>query len=102
MTTTILWLALVTLTIGGYFGGRARAIASVSGNEKLLHSRPNYYGWNVVVFTLLPALLAYSVFLVIDMFMSESNILGIGSVISILVGLVGLLFAVIQTKRDYR
>ncbi len=103
MTTTILWLALVTLTIGGYFGGRARAIASVSGNEKLLHSRPNYYGWNVIVFTLIPALLVYFVFSVINLSLPEgSNILGIGAIIALLAGIVGFIFAIKQTNRKYR
>ena len=103
MTTTILWLALVTLTIGAFFGGRARAIASVSGNQKLLHSRPNYYGWNVVVFTLIPALLVYFIFALTDMLMqSDKSILGIGSLVSVLVGLAGLVYSIIQTNRNYR
>ena len=103
MTATILWLALITMTIGGYFSGRARAIASVKGNEKLLHSRPNYYGWNVVVFTLIPALIVYLAFMLVNMGLAEgTNILGIGRVIAIGVGLAGLAYSMILTKSDYR
>lgn len=44
MSPTFLLLALVTLSVFGYYFGRSRASALVSGNLQNLHSRPNYYG----------------------------------------------------------
>ena len=50
-------IAVLVLAVAGYVLGRARAVRAVDGNTKLLHSRPIYYGWNVALFTAVPALL---------------------------------------------
>ncbi len=44
MSPTFLLIALIALTVFGYYFGRARATALVSGKTRILHSRPNYYG----------------------------------------------------------
>ena len=53
------WIMIAVLALAalGFLLGRARAIRSVDGNTRLLHSRPTYYGWNVALYTAVPALL---------------------------------------------
>ncbi|WP_134725795.1 phosphate ABC transporter permease subunit PstC [Paracoccus luteus] len=52
------WIMIVILgaAVLGYALGRGRAVRAVSGNTRLLHSRPNYYGWNVALLTAVPSL----------------------------------------------
>lgn len=52
------WTVLIVLALGclGYVLGRRRAVASAGGDSRRLHSRPIYYGWNIALFTVLPAL----------------------------------------------
>ena len=54
----ITWLVLLVLVLSavGFFAGRARAMASANGSIKALHSLPQYYGSNVALFTLIPAM----------------------------------------------
>ena len=54
-----LWITLIVLALAvvGYVLGRARSVRAVDGNTRVLHSRPTYYGWNVALFTAVPALL---------------------------------------------
>ncbi|MFI0394730.1 phosphate ABC transporter permease subunit PstC [Paracoccus jiaweipingae] len=55
----IYWIVLAVLVLAaiGFVIGRRRAVMQVQGDTRLLHSRPVYYGWNVALFTALPALL---------------------------------------------
>ena len=55
-----LWIiALVGLiALIGFVLGRSRAMASAGGNIRNLHSLPSYYGWNVAMLAVVPALLA--------------------------------------------
>lgn len=50
-------IALVIMTAGGFYLGRARALVSVGGNAYQLHSRPHYYGNFVALWCGIPALL---------------------------------------------
>jgi len=61
----IVALAIIVMLAGGFYVGRSRAIASVSGATARLHSLPNYHGYHVAVWTGLPAFLvlaAYGLF----------------------------------------
>lgn len=49
-------IAVLALAAAGYALGRNRSIRVVDGNTRVLHSRPVYHGWNVALFTALPAL----------------------------------------------
>ncbi|MEM7290983.1 MAG: phosphate ABC transporter permease family protein, partial [Pseudomonadota bacterium] len=53
------WLILIVLAIAtvGYFMGRSRALQSVGGDQKQLHSLPSYYGSNVALKIIVPAAL---------------------------------------------
>ncbi|MGR3483628.1 phosphate ABC transporter permease subunit PstC [Salipiger marinus] len=71
----VLWLILIifALAVAGYFAGRVRAISSVGGNSRNLHSLPNYYGWNVAMKVLTPALLALVIWLLAQPFVVNSQ-----------------------------
>lgn len=49
-------LLVLALAVAGFFIGRSRVVAAAGGDSRLLHSRPNYYGWNIALFTAVPAL----------------------------------------------
>ncbi|MGE4326295.1 MAG: phosphate ABC transporter permease subunit PstC [Pseudodonghicola sp.] len=60
-----LWLVVFVLALAalGFLAGRARALHSAGGNVRDLHSLPNYYGANVLLTTLVPALLVLALWL---------------------------------------
>lgn len=58
----IVALAILVMLAGGFYAGRARAIAAVEGNTVRLHSLPNYHGYYVAIWTGLPALLLLMAF----------------------------------------
>lgn len=62
---SIVALGLLVMVAGGFYVGRSRAIASVSGATSGLHSLPNYHGYFVAIWTGVPAfflLALYAVF----------------------------------------
>ena len=64
----MLWILLVIGGLGllGYILGRGRAISSAGGDARLLHSLPSYYGTNVTLLTVVPALLVLIVWLMVQ------------------------------------
>jgi len=55
MQFLVLAVTLVALTGSSFFFGRSRALSSVSGRAKGLHSLPNYYGWYLALWCGLPS-----------------------------------------------
>ncbi|MAM60529.1 phosphate ABC transporter permease subunit PstC [Maritimibacter sp. UBA3975] len=55
----ILWLFLIVLAIAaaGYVIGRSRAVASVGGDHRKMHSLASFYGSNVAIKVFVPAFL---------------------------------------------
>ncbi len=49
-------ICVIALAMIGFFAGRLRALASAGGSVRALHSLPGYYGYNVGLFALVPAL----------------------------------------------
>lgn len=62
----LLWLVVIVLALSvtGFFLGRQRALQSVGGDRRQLHSLPHYYGANVALFTLVPATGALLIWLI--------------------------------------
>ncbi|MDE0059411.1 MAG: phosphate ABC transporter permease subunit PstC [Defluviicoccus sp.] len=56
MSPLSLIIALLALSIFGYYFGRRRALALAGGRSHSLHSRPGYYGAYVALWCALPAL----------------------------------------------
>ncbi len=61
MQIFIVLLVLLGLTVIGFCLGRARAVTTVGGRIRELHSTPGYYGYFVALWCGLPALLLFAV-----------------------------------------
>lgn len=61
MSFYLVLIALIFMTVAGYYMGRTRAMKSVDGNARVLHSRPHYYGYFVALWCGLPAILVLAV-----------------------------------------
>ncbi len=61
MSFYLVLIALIGLTVAGYYMGRSRAMKSAGGNARALHSRPHYYGYFVALWCGLPAILVLAV-----------------------------------------
>ncbi|WJY20838.1 phosphate ABC transporter permease subunit PstC [Fontisubflavum oceani] len=72
----LLWIFVIVLVFGvvGYVMGRQRALASAGGDSRILHSLPNYYGTNVSIFTIVPALLVLSIWLILQPMVIERQV----------------------------
>ena len=72
----LLWLVLfvLALCVGGYILGRARALASAQGDIRNLHSLPVYYGLNVGLTGLLPALGLLAIWLLVQPILIERHV----------------------------
>tara|TARA_R110000868_G_scaffold11751_17_gene57383 strand:- start:6287 stop:7669 length:1383 start_codon:yes stop_codon:yes gene_type:complete len=75
MSPTFLLIALIALTVFGYYFGRSRATALVSGNTRALHSRPNYYGVYTAMWCAVPAALIAIVWLAVQPGITESLVI---------------------------
>jgi phosphate transport system permease protein len=63
MYLSVLLATLLVLSVAGYFLGRRRAVATSGGALRTLHSLPSYYGFYIVVWTGLPALILFVVWI---------------------------------------
>ncbi|NRB00896.1 MAG: phosphate ABC transporter permease family protein, partial [Rhodobacteraceae bacterium] len=72
----ILWLIIIVLAIAlvGYVAGRRRALASAGGNTRNLHSLPIYYGMNVFLTTMIPALGLLALWLILQPIFIQSQV----------------------------
>jgi len=59
MSSSLLLLVLAGLTVVGFYLGRSRALASVGGRVRDLHSLPGYYGYAVALWCGLPSFIVY-------------------------------------------
>lgn len=64
MTVFILILALLVIGLAGYILCRARAVASVAGNVRKMHSLPSYHGWHGFIMGVLPGMLVLVVWVI--------------------------------------
>ena len=74
MSLMLLLLVLLILSAAGYFLGRARAMRSAGGDRRILHSLPGYYGWSVALTTLLPALAALVLWIIVQPIIVDSQV----------------------------
>ncbi len=76
MSALWIFLAVVAIGISGFVLGRQKAIMSVAGQHNELHSRPVYYGFNVLIASMLPALLVFIVWLIAQPVLVSSMVSG--------------------------
>lgn len=72
----VIWIALIVLALAilGFFLGRQRALAAADGNIRQLHSLPPYYGWNIALFTAVPAFGLLLVWMLIQPLVIETRV----------------------------
>lgn len=75
MSPTFLLLTLLALSVFGFYFGRARASALVSGKVQQLHSRPNYYGVYMALWCVIPAILIAIVWLAFQPSITQSLVI---------------------------
>ncbi len=74
MSVGLISLLLLVLAALGFVVGRQRAVASVNGDARRLHSLPNYYGTGVALFTAVPAFLLMIVWLLVQPVVIETRV----------------------------
>ena len=74
MTVLLLLLVVLLVAIAAYVLCRQRAMSSVDGNPKTLHSLPGYYGWHGAIMVLLPALAGLLLWLIVQPLVLESKV----------------------------
>ena len=102
MSSTILFLVIALLTVAGFYLGRTRALATVGGNVRQLHSLPGYYGYAVALWCGIPSFLALVVLAVVRGRggMEIPSYLVFGLIVA--VGLGGLAFAHSRIRPDMK
>ncbi|MCX2723677.1 phosphate ABC transporter permease subunit PstC [Roseibium salinum] len=66
MSLPLVSAVLLVLAVAGYIFGRGKALKTVGGDSRRLHSLSGYYGWNAVVWTLAPSLLLLVIWLLLQ------------------------------------
>ena len=72
--TGIAVLVVFVVAVAGFFLGRARALASGGGDRRNLHSLLNYYGWNVALVGLVPALILLAAWSIAQPLVLQSSV----------------------------
>jgi len=75
MPFTWLLLILATIAVVGFQMGRRRALQSVGGDRRELHSLPVYYGSNVAMWAIVPAVAVLIIWLLAQPFLVNSRVL---------------------------
>lgn len=75
MSASLIAIIVLVLAVVGFFLGRQRALSD-AGGARDLHSLPNFYGWNVAIFTLIPAFLALAIWSIVQPMVISSSIQG--------------------------
>jgi phosphate transport system permease protein len=66
MSPTLLAGVLLFLTVIGFYLGRSRALQTVSGQARQLHSLPGYYGYFVALWCGIPALFILAAWIMLE------------------------------------
>lgn len=74
MSIGLLLLIILGLGLAGWVVGRQRAVASVAGDIRKLHSLPGYYGHTVFLLTTVPALLLIAAWLLVQPIVIENRV----------------------------
>ncbi|PIE12699.1 MAG: phosphate ABC transporter permease subunit PstC [Rhodobacterales bacterium] len=74
MSAFWLFLTILGLSALGFLLGRGRALASAGGDARALHSRPHYYGVNVALMVILPALTLMALWTVVQPLAIKANV----------------------------
>ncbi|MDX5401078.1 MAG: phosphate ABC transporter permease subunit PstC [Rhodobacterales bacterium] len=76
MPILTLILVFAVLATAGFVLGRRRALASVQGNSRRLHSLPTYYAWHGAIMAFLPAMAVLTIWLIAQPLVIERQLSG--------------------------
>ncbi|MEM6896670.1 MAG: phosphate ABC transporter permease subunit PstC [Pseudomonadota bacterium] len=76
MSLAWLFFLLIALSVVSYVLVRRRALASAGGDSRGLHSLPSYYGYNGMLFVLVPSLLVLAAWLILQPILIGASIRG--------------------------
>jgi phosphate transport system permease protein len=101
MSLGIMLLLVLAFGAAGFFIGRSRAVATVGGDQRLLHSLPNYHGGFTAALTAAPGLVIIALWLML--LGSSRNDLHTGLGVGLLaLAIAGLGFAVSRIQPEFR
>lgn len=66
MSLSLLFFVLILLSVAGYYMGRAAAVNVAGRAAEPLHSLPSFYGWYVLLWCGIPALLLYVLWIALE------------------------------------
>ena len=72
MNTILIIATILVLALIGYWMGRKRSVTVAEGHTRVLHSRPQYYGFYVSLWGALPALIVVTIWTVAQPHIAES------------------------------
>ncbi len=76
MSVFLLITVLLVLGLAGYVLGRGRALSSVGGNPRKLHSLPTYYGWHGAIMAFVPAMAVLTLWVIAQPLVIERQLAG--------------------------
>ncbi|MTH78614.1 phosphate ABC transporter permease subunit PstC [Paracoccus aestuariivivens] len=91
-------LLVLAMAVAGFVIGRSRVLAAAGGDSRLLHSRTNYYGWNIALYTAVPALFLIAIWLFAQPGANRILVAGV----ALAVAAVGLIWSLQRTAPDFR
>lgn len=74
-STTLLVAVVLMLTVLAFGLVRSRAMSSVSGDARKLHSLPNYYGYNASMLTAIPALFVLAIWMLVQPMLIQNAVI---------------------------
>jgi phosphate transport system permease protein len=74
MSAGLVLIVVLVLAAAGFFVGRGRSLAQVGGDPRGLHSLPSYYGYSVLLFTAVPALVLMAGWLIVQPMLVERSV----------------------------
>jgi len=77
MTLVTVLYAICIISAVAFFASRARALSSVSGDQRKLHSLPQYYGTNGLLLSLIPALILLLIWTYLQSLFIENHVAGL-------------------------
>ncbi len=102
MSSSVLLLVLAGLTVVGFYLGRSRALASVGGKVRDLHSLPGYYGYAVALWCGVPSFAVFVLWSIIGAKTGHGAPGYAGFAVIIALAVAGLAYAHRQIRPDMK
>ena len=77
MTLVTVLYTICIISAVAFFASRARALSFVSGDQRKLHSLPQYYGTNGLLLSLIPALILLLIWTYLQSLFIENHVAGL-------------------------